>query len=342
MRSEDRSSRDPSARLVPDRFENFDLSIERIDGNLRYTRNEDGAGSLFADFERLVLGDARSSGLDMDTNPKNLPALHLYARSFGYLGVDLGETRIEAYPTASGFYFEKVDAESEALSLQARGNWSLDEDGHRSEFQINMASESLGDFLHSMEISSSVQGGQTLVNFDAWWPGSPAAFALSRLNGLLDFSVIDGNITGASAGPGRLLGLVSFTALPKRLSLDFRDVFESGFSFDRATGSFSLENGVARTDDVELESSSASIRVVGETDLVGQQYDQLITIRPGLGNTLPIIGALAAGPGGAAAGLALQGLLHEPLAEASQVRYTITGSWDEPVIEPVDVEPAGG
>jgi len=318
------------------------FTSERVEGNLRYTRDEAGAGSLFADFDRLVLGDARSTGLEMDTDPKDLPALHLYARTFGYLGLDLGETRIEAYPTASGFHFEKVDAESDALSLQASGDWSLGDDGHRSEFQINMASESLGDFLQSMEISSSVQGGQTLVNLDAWWSGPPAAFALSRLNGLLDFSVIDGNITGADAGPGRLLGLVSFTALPKRLSLDFRDVFESGFAFDQASGSFALENGVARTDDVELQSSSATIRVSGETDLDGRRYDQVMTIRPGLGNTLPIIGALAAGPGGAAAGLALQGLLHEPLAEASQVSYTITGSWDEPIIEPVEVKRAGG
>ena len=57
---------------------------------------------------------------------------------------------------------------------------------------------------------------------------------------------------------------------------------------------------------------------------------------------LPLIGALAAGPPGAAAGLALQGLLHDELAEASRVSYTITGSWDEPEIEPVEVERAGG
>jgi uncharacterized protein YhdP len=66
-----------------------------------------------------------------------------------------------------------------------------------------------------------------------------------------------------------------------------------------------------------------------------------MTVRPGLGNTLPIIGAIAGGPGGAAAGLALQGLLHEQLGEASQVQYTITGSWDEPLIEPVLKEKAG-
>jgi len=66
-------------------------------------------------------------------------------------------------------------------------------------------------------------------------------------------------------------------------------------------------------------------------------------VRPGVGNTLPIIGALAAGPGGAAAGLALQGLLQNQLAEATQVQYTVTGSWDDPKVEAVQVQrnPAG-
>jgi uncharacterized protein YhdP len=185
-----------------------------------------------------------------------------------------------------------------------------------------------------------MQGGQPLVDFSAWWPGSPAAFKLSRLNGRIEFSVVDGNITNASTGSGRLLGLLSIQALPKRLSMDFSDVFDSGFSFDQATGTFVMENGTATTDDMLLESSAASISVIGSTDLVEQQYDQLLTIRPGLGNTLPIIGALAAGPVGAAAGLALQGLLHQQIGEATRVQYTITGDWDDPEFEAVDVKRA--
>jgi uncharacterized protein YhdP len=126
--------------------------------------------------------------------------------------------------------------------------------------------------------------------------------------------------------------------LPKRLALDFRDVFDTGFSFDEATGTFKMENGTATTDDMLLKSSAASISVLGSTNLVDQQYDQLLTIRPGLGNTLPIIGALAGGPIGAAAGLALQGLLQNEIGEATKVQYTITGDWDNPVFEAVEVE----
>jgi uncharacterized protein (TIGR02099 family) len=314
------------------------FAAEDIDGKVRYTTGGSGTSSLSAEFERLALADPVSNGLGMETDPADLPALHLYARSFLYSGVELGETRIEAYPTAQGFHFEKVDAASEQLSVLASGDWSLGEQGQRSDFEIHMASESLGEFLQTMDISSSMEGGQTMVDFSAWWPGSPATFALSRLNGQIEFSVVGGNITNASAGSGRLLGLLSIQALPKRLSLDFRDVFDSGFSFDEAAGTFVLENGTATTDDMLLKSSAAKISVSGSTDLVNQQYNQLLTIRPGLGNTLPIIGALAAGPVGVAAGLALQGLLHKQLGEATQVQYTIIGDWDDPVIEAVDVE----
>jgi uncharacterized protein YhdP len=270
----------------------------------------------------------------------DLPALPVCA--LRYAGIELGETRIEAYPIANGFHFEKVEAESDRLTLRATGDWLLDERGHRSDFDIRIASESLGGFLQSMDIASPVEGGQTLVYFNAWWPGSPAAFALSRLNGEVEFSVVDGNISDASPGTGRLLGLLSVQALPKRLALDFRDVFDAGFSFDEATGTFAMENGTATTDNVLLRSSAASISVSGSTDLVAREYDQLMTIRPGVGNTLPIIGALAAGPGGAAAGLALQGLLQDSLAEATQVRYSITGSWEDPKIEAVAVERQDG
>lgn len=312
-----------------------DFDAEDLAGHVLFTTGSTGRNSLNAEFERLVLGKPLSSGGDTESDPSELPELHLYARSFRYLGLEMGETRVEAYPTSSGFHFETVEAKSESLSVRASGDWSLLEQGPQSAFDILLTAESLGDLLQSLDISSSLQGGQTVLQFDAWWPGSPAAFALARLNGEIDFSVSRGQLTNASSGTGKVLGLLSIQSLPRRLSLDFRDVFDSGFGFETATGTFKMENGTATTDDVKLTSSAANITISGSTDLVKQQYDQQITVMPGVGNTLPIIGAIAAGPGGAAAGLALQGLLHEQLGKATQVQYTIKGSWDEPLIEPV-------
>jgi len=318
------------------------FSGEGIEGKVSFAQADGVLASLSAEFERLALADPISSGMDVDSDPADLPALHFYVKSFLYAGVELGETRIEAYPTPTGFHFDKVEAVSDQLNVNARGDWSLDGRRHRSDFDIHMSSESLGSFLQSMDISSSMEGGQTMVYFDAWWPGSPASFALSRLNGEIEFSVVNGSITDANTGAGRLLGLISIQSLPRRLSLDFSDVFDSGFNFDEASGTFIMENGQARTDDLILKSSAADITINGSTNLVEQEYDQLMTIKPGVGNALPVIGALAAGPGGAVAGLALQGLLKKQLGEVTQVQYTITGSWEEPLIEPVIDKEADG
>ena len=318
------------------------FDAEMIDGKVSFMGINDTSRSLNAEFERLVLDAPMSTGMQMDVDPSGLPDLHLFAQSMSYSGIELGATRIEAYPTADGFRFEKVEAESENMNLRASGDWSLDESGHRSNFNIDMASESLGDFLRHLGIATPVEGGQTLVHFEVWWDGSPGQFQLARLNGDVNFNVNTGVIRDASPGTGRLLGLLSVQALPRRLALDFRDVFDSGFVFDEANGSFEMLNGSARTDDVLLKSSAANISFSGTTDLVAQEYDQLITVRPGLGNTLPVIGAIAGGPTGAAAGLALQGLLHRELGEASQVQYTLTGAWTEPEIEPVIETEADG
>jgi len=342
LRFLDRSFEDVGLDLaVTDEDIKAEFSGADIDGHVGFNIDSVGSGSLSAEFERLVLAKPLSSGVGMESDPGELPALHLWAKSFQYAGVELGETRIEAYPTQRSFHFEKVESESPHLSVRASGDWSLAEGGQRSDFSILVTSESLGELMQSLGFGSGMEGGQTVLHFNAWWPGSPAAFELSRLNGALDFNVSQGQITNAGSGTGRLLGLLSVQALPKRLALDFRDVFDSGFVFDEAKGSFRMENGTARTDDVILSSSAANISMSGSTDLVAQKYDQVMVIRPGLGNTLPVIGALAGGPGGAAAGLALQGLLQKQLGEAGQVKYTITGSWDDPLIEPVLKEKSG-
>jgi len=312
-----------------------DFDGETIDGNIVFVGMDGGNQSLIAEFERLVLDEPLKAGMQMDVDPASLPTLHLYARSLRYSGVELGETRIEAFPTAEGFRFEKVESESPDMNVRASGRWALENGSHRSSFEIRMTSESLGNFLRQLDIASPVEGGQTMVEFDVWWDGSPGQFKLARLNGDVNFNVNSGVIKDASPGTGRLLGLLSIQALPRRLALDFRDVFDSGFAFDEAIGSFEMLNGSARTDDVTLKSSAAQISFSGTTNLVDQEFDQLITVRPGLGNTLPVIGAIAGGPGGAAAGLALQGLLHQQLGEASQVQYTLKGAWDKPEIEPV-------
>ena len=121
--------------------------------------------------------------------------------------------------------------------------------------------------------------------------------------------------------------------------MDFRDVFDDGFSFDEAKGTMRFENGSSYSDDFTLSSTAAEIIITGSTDLVAQTFDYEFAVRPGVSKTLPVIGAIAGGPAGAAAGLALQALLRDSLGEAAEARYTIRGPWTDPQVKPVDKLP---
>jgi uncharacterized protein (TIGR02099 family) len=311
------------------------FSSADIDGSVRYYKNEEGSHSMTGEFERLLLPDPVAEGMTMESDPAEMPEMHFYSKEFRYLGLDLGETRIEGYPVKNGFHVASIEAQSPSLIFSARGDWLRDDEGERSDFDIRLTSESLGAVLEAMDISSAMQGGQTVVHFDAWWKGPPAAFALANLNGEMDLSVIQGNILTADPGAGRMLGLLSLTELPRRLAMDFRDVFDEGFHFDEAKGTMKLENGTSYTDDLILSSTAAEITIAGSTDLVAQTFDYEFAVRPGVSQTLPVLGAIAGGPAGAAAGLALQALLRDALGEATEARYTIRGPWTDPLVEPV-------
>ena len=83
---------------------------------------------------------------------------------------------------------------------------------------------------------------------------------------------------------------------------------------------------------VRIDSPAAEIIVSGRTGLRTKDYDQLMDVRARAGATLPIVGALAAGPVGAAAGLVMQGIFNKPIGKAVARRYKVSGSWDKPQI----------
>jgi uncharacterized protein YhdP len=131
-------------------------------------------------------------------------------------------------------------------------------------------------------------------------------------------------------GAGRLLGLLSMQSIPRRLFLDFSDLFKKGYSFDKLEGTFLLNDGSAFTRDLKIYGPAADIEIVGRTGLVEQDYDELVSVIPHLSSTLPIAGAIAGGPGVGAAVLLAERLLGSQVNQLSKVQYQVTGSWDDP------------
>ena len=290
-------------------------------------------------------GEPEAPVLVSSFDPRGLPPLSLAIEDLRWGDLALGQARLAAHPIDAGLEVELLDVSGTDLRLQGSGRWIATEAGPQSQFLGRLTSPSLSALVRAAGYEAGLEAERAQVDLDVHWPGAPQDVAMHRLVGILDLRLSDGEIADARPGAGRLLGLASFNAIPRRLMLDFRDVFAAGLRFDDVEGRFLLEGGFAETDGLVLRSTAAVITISGQTDMAARRYDQKILVEPGLGATLPVIGGLAGGPVGAAAGLVLQQILDRPLRGLSEVRYQVTGPWDAPEIKLVDArlpdEPAG-
>jgi len=266
-------------------------------------------------------------------NPIGRPPLHVLIEDLHWGELDLGRARVETHSSARGTEIEMIDVSGPDLRFNGTGRWLWHAGLPESQLAGRLTTSSVDDLLESAGYQSPLQAERSQLEVDLRWPGAPTDFQLARLSGTLDLQIADGTIPEARPGAGRLLGLGSLAALPRRLTLDFRDVFDAGLAFDQIEGRFDLTAGFARTEALTVYSPAALITISGDTDMATRQYDQIVRVEPGLGGTLPVIGVLAGGPVGAAAGLVLQSILERPMRGLAEARYTVTGPWNEPKME---------
>lgn len=308
--------------------------------------DEAGAARLQARLARLHAspvsdgaGAAAGGGAHGLLDPRRLPALDIEIASLELGTIDLGRVQLQGRPQGRGFRVTRFNSASPLLALQAEGEWWRSRGEERSQFLIELQTGDLGAMLTGFGFQGAVDGGRTRARIDGGWIGPPAAFALAGIDGTLTVDVGDGRIREVDPGVGRLFGLLNLREIPRRLMLDFRDFYGQGLRFSSIQGSFRLNTGNAFTDGIEVKSPSADILLTGRTGLAGRDYDQTVQVRPRVGGTFPVVGAIAGGPAGAAAGLVVQGLLR--IDDASRIVYRVTGPWEEPVIVRQDELPGG-
>jgi uncharacterized protein (TIGR02099 family) len=271
-------------------------------------------------------------------NPANVPPLHIRIDDFRLGESRFGQATVESYPIAGGTHFEQVTTHSKNVEMRARGDWTGKPGSDVSEFSIDFSAQNLGRMLDTFGYAGVIEGGATVAHVQGRWNGSPSMFALARLDGTLKVSADQGRIPDADPGAGRLLGLINVSAIPRRLALDFGDFFKSGFSFDSIDGTFTLKDGNAFTRDLKVKGTAADVVITGRAGLKARDYDQTMEVTPHVGGTLMIGGALVGGPVGAAAGAVLQKVFKKALNDVTRVRYSVTGSWDKPVITEIAKE----
>jgi uncharacterized protein (TIGR02099 family) len=316
-----------------------------IAGTLEIPSGDLVGRGISADFARVhwpeTPPDAPDTGAFTGVAPASLPPLHVRVADFQLGKANFGSAQFDSHPVAGGMQVDALKSQSPNVTMSASGDWTGSAADNHSRLSIRLDAQSLGRMMDALGFPGLIDGGTTRATIAATFAGPPSSFALEKVDGTLDIEVAEGRILEVEPGAGRLFGLLSLTEIPRRLSLDFSDFFRAGFSFNSITGRFRLADGNAYTDDLTIKSPAADIVVTGRTGLRAKDYDQRMSVSPHAGSTLPIVGALAAGPVGAAAGLVMQGILNKPLGKAIARRYTVTGSWDKPKIVQIARERPG-
>ncbi|OGT44823.1 MAG: TIGR02099 family protein [Gammaproteobacteria bacterium RIFCSPHIGHO2_12_FULL_37_34] len=300
-------------------------------------------GVIDAQFKRLSLHSGRSpNNTKMDM--KSLPALSLVAEDFRYDDMPFGEMVLKAVPDHHGFAIPILRITSPSLKLQAKGSWSY---SNKTHFQGDATSKDVSELINSLGLDArNFVASNGKLTFDLNWSGTPYAPSLATMTGHANLDLGKGRIveigqsSEAKMGIGRMLSIFSLQSIPRRLMLDFSDLFQKGYSFDNVRGDFDLHQGNAYTTNLRFDGPIARVSINGRIGLEKKDYDFTLSVTPYVSSGIPVAagyaGFLTGGPIGGAAALAVSTVLGPAVSKAATYYYVVKGPWDNPSWASVD------
>ncbi len=323
-------------------LQNWNVGVEgeSVKGSLIIPLGADKDQPIIADLDYLRLTRSAGSDNSKPVNPSKLRSISAHVDSFSYSGLELGEMLFVAGAAEYGLYIDTLSFTKPSFTIEASGKWNgTDGINNSSDFTIQAHATEFNSMLQTFGYDvTAVKKGEANFAIDANWDGTPMDFSLDKLNGTLGLKIGKGQLLDIQPSAGRLFGLLSLQTLPRRLTLDFSDLFGDGMAFDAIEGNFVIRNGDAYTDDLTMKGPSVDISISGRTGLSTHDYDQTAVITPQISDSLAVASGFL-GPMGLGLGtvLYLAGNMFEPLQDSinkiMKFKYSISGSWNDPVIE---------
>ena len=318
----------------------IEVDSEAIAGLIVVPRGSAGREPIVAGMSRLYLAGPGEHEL-ADVDPRSLRGIRIEAAEFGFGNRQLGRLSAIVETVPQGLVLTQFQSQTENFQTQATGSWLTRARGSRTTINAEILSTDVEAALAELGLDPVIEGESATVNASVHWDSAPTAEWLDHLNGDVGLLVETGTLREVDPGAGRVVGLMSIAALPRRLLLDFRDVFEQGFAFDEIGGNFSIIDGNAYTNDLKFGGPAAEIGVVGRTGLRDHDYQQQVVVTAEPGNMLPTVGGLLGGAGVGAALLIFTRLFKEPLKGIGRASYCLSGDWEAPAVDLIsDEEPA--
>lgn len=318
--------------------------------NLSYLKIEaDAEPQSHLDSHTGVYGDenAEDSSVFSDIEFADIPELsiaiddvNINNTEYGRWAFDLkpSDTRIDVNNIVGLIHGLQVGLKKEPANMV----WTRRHTKDRTTFSGKLRSKDISDVLLGFELSADQEKilTSTSANFETKvrWQGAPDEFALTLLRGKLDFTLKDGSfIKGASAGENpllRLIALLNFDTLARRLKLDFSDLAAKGYAYDSVKGDMLFDKGMLLLKEpVVVESSSSKMQLAGTIDLINEQIDsEMVATLPVAGN-LAVATAFVAGLPAAVGVYVVGKLFKDQVDKASSVNYSIKGNWTDPKIK---------
>ena len=264
-------------------------------------------------------------------NPRRIPAINFHAADTIWDERQFGDVEARLEKLEDGIGLKQLTATGASYTVSAEGEWR-GKDAGLGRFAGTLTSTDVGGTLKQLGYAAVIEAKTGKVDFDMNWVGAPTADALKDATGHIQVALDKGQITGLKPGAGRVVGLASVAALPRRLALDFSDLTDKGFAFDSIRGDFDLRDGSAFTDNVLVKGPAAEIGLIGRVGLKSKDYDQTAVVTGNVSSSLPLA-AFAAGPVIGGAVLIFTQVFKQPLKGLARGYYRITGNWDNPTVE---------
>ena len=327
-----------------------DLASIDIDNWITFSKSQtlwkpDGSAlTLFLDADHLHIerhkGDKETTESKEDTfDPRDIPTMFVKAKRFTYGNAELGQLDMEVAKVENGLSFKHITLNSSKVKAEGSGNWLYINDVHNSSLNLKIEHESFGELLSQLDYENEFEGSRSILKLDARWDGSPYDWSLRKVEGSMNIDLDEGRIRDIDPGKvGRIFGLLSLRAIPRRLSLDFSDLFKKGFTFDSIRGNFSIDQGNAYTNNLVVKSPAGLIVIAGRIGLTDEDYDQTLVYTPTLSGSFAVAGAVAGGPLGAAIAVITEKLFRKQISRVTKYEYTVTGTWEKPVITKIKEE----
>ena len=254
--------------------------------------------------------------------PADFPAVDLVAEQFTFRGKPLGRVELVASRSGEDWRIERATMVNPQASLNGSGTWRRRAAHRRA---LRARSRRRRRVLDAVGYPGLVKERVRACKAALLVAGRSRNARFRRWQGV-QMQAEEGQFLEIEPGIGKLISLMSLQALPKRITLDFRDVFSKGFQFDRIAANAQLDAGVMKLSEFRMRGSAAEVEMTGETDLARETQNLRVRVVPSLGDSAALGITIVNPVAGVAAAIA-QRILKNPLGQIFSYDYEVSGTW---------------